>query len=97
MLTSENANVRILNGSNIAGMAGSTQEYLAGLGVNIFEVGNADDYYTRTTIYDYTGKPYTVQFLVDTMNINRAQIFNRYDPDSTVDITVVLGGDWVLP
>jgi hypothetical protein len=29
------------------------------------------------------------------MNIQPSQIFNRYDPNSQVDIAILLGDDWV--
>ena len=47
-----------------------------------------------TTIIDYGGKPNTLQFLVDELNIDPAHIFHSYDPQSSVDIEVILGDDW---
>jgi hypothetical protein len=45
-------------------------------------------------IIDYTGKPYTVQYLVEALNIQPNSIFSRYDPNSQTDIAILLGTDW---
>ena len=96
LMKAENAKVAVYNGSGIAGLAGSTQEYLLGQGLNVVEIGNFD-YVPSTTIYDYTGNPYTVKFLIDLMGIKPARIFSRYDPTSPIDVAVVLGSDWAVP
>jgi hypothetical protein len=57
--------------------------------------GNAQELSEYTTIIDYSGKPYTVKYLVDSMNIDQDHIFSRYDPNSEVDIAILLGADWV--
>ncbi|MGD8455884.1 MAG: LCP family protein [Anaerolineales bacterium] len=96
LMKTEAATIGIYNGSGISGLAGSTQEYLISLGVNVVDVGNAD-YVSLTTIYDYTGNPYTVQYLVGLMGINNTRIFNSYDPNSTIDVRIELGEDWSVP
>jgi len=35
-----------------------------------------------------------VAYLASLMNVANARIFNRYDPNATVDVQVVLGSDW---
>jgi hypothetical protein len=95
-MKAENAKVAVYNGSGVAGLAGTTQEYLLGQGLNVIEIGNFD-YVPATTIYDYTGNPYTLMFLIDLMSIQPTRIFSRYDPTSSVDVAVVLGSDWVVP
>jgi LCP family protein required for cell wall assembly len=96
LMLEEAASVAVYNGSVISGLAGATQEYLLGLGVNVVEIGNAD-LVPSTTIYDYTGNPYTLQYLVNLFGIENTRIFNSFDPDSTVDVAVVLGSEWVVP
>ena len=96
LMKEEAAKIGVYNGSGISGLAGATQEYLLGLGVNVVEVGNAD-YVSSTTIYDYTGNPYTVKYLVDLLGIIPTRIFNSYDPNSLIDVSVVVGGDWSVP
>jgi hypothetical protein len=88
--------VSILNGSGQSGLADSTRAYLEGQGMLITSTNNADQV-GATTIYDYTGNPYTVEYLVNLMGIQPGRIFSRYDPNSAVDIEIVLGPEWVVP
>lgn len=92
----ENAVVSVLNGTFTQGLAASTAEYLTGLGFNIpaDRVGNASEVYTFTTIVDYTGKPYTVQLLAETLGVQSNRVILNYLADSPVDIEVNLGNDW---
>jgi LCP family protein required for cell wall assembly len=94
LLQAEGAKVRLLNGSFTAGLASRTQEFLQGQGINVVETGNAVQAPPATEITFYSGKPYTVQFLVDLMKIGPFRIFYVNDPASPVDITVTLGEDW---
>jgi hypothetical protein len=94
LMKGEAARVQVFNGTYTAGLGGRTSEYLAALGASMLEPGNADEVTLSTAIYDYTGKPYTVRYLVDLMHIDPNRIFNRYDPNAQVDVTVVLGADW---
>ena len=45
-------------------------------------------------IIDYTGNPYTDKYLVDLMKISPYSISLQYDPNSQVDVLVILGDDW---
>jgi len=94
LMKGEAARVQVLNGSYTAGLGGRTSEYLTSLGVTMLEPGNADEVTVTTAIYDYTGKPYTVRYLVDLMHVDPNRIFNRFDPNAQVDVVVVLGADW---
>jgi LCP family protein required for cell wall assembly len=92
----EGAKVAVLNGAGIDGLAGRTAEYLEAQGLNIVEVGNADRYYTKTVVVDYTGNPYTRQFLLGIANLVESQILSQHDPESEIDLTIILGADWFL-
>lgn len=94
LMEAEAARVAVLNGTFTPGLAAETTEYLKSLGVNVTLTGNAAQTYERTTVIDYTGKPYTVQYLVETLDIPPERIFNRMDLDSEVDVEVNLGEDW---
>lgn len=96
LMLAEAANVGVYNGSSVSGLAGSTEQYLISKSIKVAEVGNSD-YVPSTTIYDYTGNPYTVQFLVDMMNIQPTRIFNSYDPNSPIDVAIILGNEWQIP
>ncbi len=95
MINQEGAAVSTLNGTYTAGLASKTGEYLKNQGINVTVTGNAQELSEYTTIIDYSGKPYTVKHLVDLMNIDQDHIFSRYDPNSEVDIAILLGADWV--
>lgn len=94
VIQAENARLRVLNGTATAGLAARTGDYLKGLGYNITETGNAEQLYANTTLFDYTGKPYTLKFLTEQMNVSPNRIFSRYDPTSPIDVVVILGNDW---
>jgi hypothetical protein len=48
-------------------------------------------------IIDYTGKPYTAKWLADTFHISSSSILAGNDPNSPVDVRVILGQDFILP
>jgi LCP family protein required for cell wall assembly len=94
----EAASIEVLNGAGIEGLAGKTAQYLEGLGLNVVEVGNADRLnYDKTVVIDHTGNPYTRQFLLDLAGLTESQILSQYDPNSPIDITLIIGADWSLP
>lgn len=90
----EDASITIRNGTFTAGLAANTSEYLQSKELRVVDVANADQIYEQTTIIDYTGKPYTVEYLVNLLNISPGKIYQRFEPDSSVDITIILGEDW---
>jgi LCP family protein required for cell wall assembly len=95
LMAEENAAISILNGTFTPGLAGRTSEYLQSLGASVITVNDASEKpYAYTIIHDHTGNPYTVQFLVDLMNISKFRVLSRFAPDSQVDVTVIIGNDW---
>ena len=92
----ENASVSVLNGTYTAGLASRTREYLIAEDINVAVTGNAMEIYDYTTLINYSGKVYTQEYLVELLNIQPSQIFNQYDPNSEVDITILLGNDWAV-
>ena len=94
-LAEENASITILNATSSPGLASITAEFLEAKGFQIGEVGNADKYKDQTLIYDYSGKPYTVQTLLHVMGYTQNRLFYRSDPSVTADIVIMLGADWV--
>jgi polyisoprenyl-teichoic acid--peptidoglycan teichoic acid transferase len=90
----ENATVSVLNATTTPGLAAETADYLREQGINVTITGNAEERSDYTVIIDYTGKPYTVQYLVEQLNIQPNSIYSRYDPNSEVDIAILLGSDW---
>ena len=95
-VAAENAAISVLNASFTEGLASKTAEYFKSLGLNVPNeiIGNAAQSQTLTTIIDYTGNPYTVQMLMETLGIRASQVKINYNPNSTVDVEVNLGTDW---
>lgn len=97
-MTTEGARVGIYNGTPTFGLAGETQEYLEGEGVNVTTIDNADSStYTSTQIIDYGSHPYTVQFLIQKMNIPPLNVSSGSNPAGNFDVLVILGSDWQVP
>jgi LCP family protein required for cell wall assembly len=93
LMKAEKARVSILNGTATGGLAGRTGDYLIGLGVNVTEVGDGQAQ-GATTMIIYSAKPYTAAYLAQLLNIPSSLILNRYDPNATIDIQIILGNDW---
>ncbi len=92
-MQAEGATIVLANGTYVGGLASDTQSYLQSEGANVVGTENSD-YTTYTRIIDYTGKPYTDRYLVDLMKITPYSIFLNYNPNSQVDVLVILGDDW---
>jgi hypothetical protein len=91
----EEAQLAVLNGAGQEGLAGRFSEALTGLSFNVVQVGNADRMdYPTTRVIDYTGNPYTTQYLVDLMGLSQSQILIQISSASEVDVAVVVGYDW---
>jgi polyisoprenyl-teichoic acid--peptidoglycan teichoic acid transferase len=90
----ESATVSVLNATTTPGLASETTDFLNSKGINVTVTGNAEEQSDTTVIIDYTGKPYTVQYLVELLGIQPNSIYSRYDPNSQVDIAILLGADW---
>ena len=58
------------------------------------EPGNANEYYEKTTLIDYTGNPHTVAMIVELMGIAPENVFHRYDVSGPSDVVVIAGQDW---
>jgi len=94
LMKTENARIIIKNGTSEAGIAARASELLRALGMNIVSEANADRAYTNTTIVDYTGKPYTVKFLIETLKVPEARVVSQFNANSPVDVEINVGGDW---
>jgi len=93
-MIAENARVLVQNGTMTPGLAANTNQYLLDMGVHVVEVGNADQFMDETTIIDFTGKPYTISFLSKVLGVPEQNILHRYDPQSEIDVQIILGSDW---
>jgi LCP family protein required for cell wall assembly len=94
LMKAEAAKVGVRNGTVTAGLAARSSEYLKSLGVDVTQADNAQQVKNYSEITFYTGKPYTVKYLVDLLKIDPIRIHYVNDPTSPVDVLVVLGQDW---
>ena len=90
----EASRVSVLNGTQSTGLAERTAEYLRSLGVNVVEIGEAEQNAAQTTLIDYSGRPYTLKYLLESMSINPNQVEYADTPQTNFDIELILGGDW---
>ncbi len=91
----ENARVLVRNGTFTEGLGTRSADYLKSLGVNVVSTDNASEVTTVTRVIDYTGNPYALQFFRNLFGMNSpGQIISRYDPNSPVDVEVIVGNDW---
>ena len=94
----EVATIDIQNGSASDGIANMASEYLKEQGFSVVSVGNADQFdYQNTIIYDYSGSYYTTRWLAENFNVEPTHIIDMSDPNSPVDIRIIIGHDFVLP
>ncbi len=94
LMAAEKAGIVVLNGTLTEGLAGRFKEYLEGSGFQVVGTGNADREYTGITLIDHSGKPATIQFLSQMMNIPTTNVFNQDSQDTQGDITVIVGTNW---
>lgn len=95
-LEAENATVSVLNGTSLPGLANVTGDFLEKKGVQITDVGNSDKFRDQTLIYDYTGNPHTIQYILSLMGYTDNRLFYKADPSPAADIVIILGSDWAL-
>ncbi len=89
----ENARLRILNGSSTGDLLERVTSSLRAQGVNVADTGSASQAYASTRIIDHTGNPYLLKYLVGIFQITSANIQIDFVPDSPVDIELILGND----
>jgi hypothetical protein len=94
LVNDEAASISVLNATYTIGLAAETTEFLTSNGITIAETGNAQEIVAQTAIIDYSGKPNTTQYLLQVMQIDGSHVYSRYDPNSHVDVVILLGEDW---
>ena len=93
-MEAEAATISVLNATFTTGLAAETGDYLISQGINVVKTGNATEAAALTALIDYTGKPYTRQYLVELLQIDESRIYYLDDPNSEVDFAILLGDDW---
>ncbi|MGQ9792203.1 MAG: LCP family protein [Anaerolineae bacterium] len=96
-LQQEGAKVVVQNGTPQLGFELEVAEYLRQQGFNVLQFGPADrSDYPRTVIVDYTGKPYTLQVLIELFNVANENVRRSPNLKSEVDVRVIVGADFHL-
>ncbi len=98
LMKAEAARVSVLNGSGTSGLAQKTGDFLISQGMNVINIGDPTEYPVRTIIIDHSGKPYTLKYLKQLMNISSSnQIRIQFDPAAQADVEIIIGPEWVVP
>jgi polyisoprenyl-teichoic acid--peptidoglycan teichoic acid transferase len=96
-LASEEARIRVQNGTTVPNLAEETTRELRDSGFNVIRYDSADRLdYDQTWITVYVDKPYTVQALAKYLGISPQNIRYQLDAKSDVDILVIIGQDYVV-
>ena len=93
LMQAEEARVRIVDGTFTEGLAQRAGAWFQAQGMNVTEVGAANEVYNSTVVVVYGPKLYTLKYLQETFGISHTQIKFNPDPASTVDIEIRLGSD----
>jgi LCP family protein required for cell wall assembly len=94
LVKNEKTRISIQNATGQSGLAARTVEYFKAQGLNVVEQTVAGQPQSTSSIIIYTGKPYTIRYLTGLLKIPDANIINKFNPDSPIDIDLVLGSDW---
>jgi hypothetical protein len=84
----------VQNGTSTGGLAERAGAYFPSIGMNVVGVGNANQPYGQMSLVDYTGKPYTMKFLAQLLQIPSDHVFSQYDPNQPGDVAVIIGENW---
>jgi polyisoprenyl-teichoic acid--peptidoglycan teichoic acid transferase len=91
----EAARISVWNGTDSADVATRTAQYLQSQGLNIKELIAADHTYDSTQIIIHNSKPFALSYLAALMKVDTNRItIKDYNPDSPIDIVLILGNDW---
>lgn len=95
----EGAQIELINGSGVAGLAAATKDYLVrhGFSADKISLTDAPILYPSTQVIDFRGMPYTVGYLVDLMHISPSNALSQAALQKGIDVQVILGADWQVP
>jgi hypothetical protein len=90
----ENATVLVMNGTRKADQGKAASELLREKDITAVGEGSADTVYGVSQFIVHTSKPYTIRYIMETLNIPNSRIKIAYDPNADVDIEFIVGNDW---
>jgi LCP family protein required for cell wall assembly len=93
-MKAEAPRLSLFDGVGNGELSNRTIDWLNSQGAAAVNSGSADQAYLYTTVTDFTGNPFTVKYLVETMGINPNRILWEFDPNAPVDVEIILGSDW---
>lgn len=89
--------VEVLNGCGIKGAAEEVADWLRGKGVDVFSVGNAEDFqYDATIIVDRCEDDSKIDHLAEIIGSDR--VVHQVKSSAFVDATIIVGkdlGEWI--
>ena len=97
LMTAENAQVLVMNGTRNAAQAKAASEFLRGQGVTAVGEASSGQVYGVTQIIDHSGKPYTIRYIMEVLNVPESRIKIDYDPNADADMELIIGIDWSGP
>lgn len=87
--------VRVLNGTQIDGLAREVSNYLRTKNLDVLYQGNYSDRNLKNTfIIDHTGDKTIVKRIIRIIGISPDQVVQEIQENSLTDITIVLGEDY---
>ena len=94
-MQAEKANVHLVDATGDSAFFEKTIENLQVLGLNVTSSSTNDFYLNNSSVTDFSGNPYTTQYLVNLFNIHPQRIHFDFQPEGSVDVELVIGVDWV--
>jgi len=91
---SERVRVEVLNAGGVSGQARAATVRLRDLGFDVVAFGNASTFNRdSSTVVDRVGRPDLARAVAEILGIQ--QVVGEADPNLFVDVTVLLGKDWL--
>ncbi|HEX9017627.1 MAG TPA: LytR C-terminal domain-containing protein, partial [Anaerolineaceae bacterium] len=90
----ENARVLLRAGNSKPELFQQAGSLLQSLNIQIAGTDNAGQIYANTTFIDHSGKPYTINYLIEKMGVPQSRIKIDFKPGSAADLEVIVGEDF---
>ncbi|TET54484.1 MAG: LytR family transcriptional regulator [Anaerolineales bacterium] len=97
-LEDEAAQIQVLNGTVVSGLASETRELLIQQGLDVTGVSNADrSDYTESLIIVHASKTFTAEYMRELLGLQPTAVVHAGGPAGEYDIVVILGADYAPP
>ncbi len=95
LMQSDQAKILLVNNTYTIDLEQHTATFLNTRGMQVVEFGEPTEYASHTKVILYTSKLYALQYLKNLLGLENPQIVIQPNSDSTVDIEIRLGEDWI--